>query len=145
MLWRLLLLVPPILMVWSFAPLKYVAMDDTCLYVSNYRRELRIPLSQVVEVRERRGSRNAVRDVTIRLASPTEFGDKIRFIPRLILWPGTAALQEATAQIETDRGAAATALWSSFSVAEAIRQRVQQAVPTGTRPNSFESDRAQRR
>lgn len=139
-LWSLILLVPPVIMLWSFAPLKYVAMDESFLYVSNYRRQIQIPFSEITEVRERTGSRNTVRDVTLHLASPTEFGNEIRFIPRMILWPGAAALQEATSEAETDGGAGATALWSSFSVAEAIRQRVQRAVPADAMRNRFAVD-----
>ncbi|PLS82907.1 MAG: hypothetical protein CYG59_02695 [Chloroflexi bacterium] len=139
-LWRVTVLIPPLLMVWSFAPLKYVAMDEDFLYVSNYWREIQIPFSQIAEVRERQGSRNTMRDITIQLTSPTEFGDQIHFVPRLILWPSAAALQEATSLAETNRGAAATALSSSFSVAEAIRQRAQRAVSASAARDSVAFD-----
>ena len=53
-------------------------MDDRNLYVSNYRKEITVPISEIEEVREFLLSEP--RRVTIRLRNPTEFGQNIRFL-----------------------------------------------------------------
>lgn len=133
-LWSLLLLAPAALMAYFFAPLKYVAVDDAFLYVSNYRQEIRVPFGEILEVRERRGRRNTVGEIILCLKSPTRFGQEIRFVPRMVLWPSTAAYAEATSRSETDPDGAARVLWASFSVAEDLRQRVDRA-GAAKRPN----------
>ncbi len=56
-LWSLLLLLPPVLMAYFFAPLKYVAADDTRLYVSNYLNETRPYRRSVASGRTQVGTR----------------------------------------------------------------------------------------
>jgi hypothetical protein len=60
-------------------PLKAVAIDETELYISNYLREISVPLSDVEQVAEggwfRRGT------VTIHLRPQTVFGRRILFWP----------------------------------------------------------------
>jgi hypothetical protein len=59
--------------------LKRVRMDDHALYVSNYRTEITVPLSNVAEVSGSRWVNN--QQVTIRFHSATVFGSQIVFIP----------------------------------------------------------------
>ena len=68
-----------VLMWWQCARLKVVHVDDNFLYVSNFLKEIAIPLSDICDVTENRWSN--VHPVTIHLASPSEFGNKIIFMP----------------------------------------------------------------
>jgi len=65
---------------WLGFSLKRVRMDAEALYVSNYLREIRIPLSDVQHVSEILGRRHWNR-VTITLRCDTPFGRKIDFLP----------------------------------------------------------------
>jgi hypothetical protein len=66
---------------WIYMRLKRVRMDDNALYVSNYKTEITVPLSNVAEVTGRRWMNN--QQVTIKFYSETEFGSHIVFMPRL--------------------------------------------------------------
>lgn len=59
--------------------LKVVSVDKNFLYVSNYLEEISIPLSQICDVTENRWVNH--HPVTIHLNPPSEFGDKIVFMP----------------------------------------------------------------
>jgi hypothetical protein len=61
-------------------PLKRVSVDDRFLYVSNYLDEVAIPLSDIASVKQSSWSR--IRAVTIRLKSPTSFGNELRFMAK---------------------------------------------------------------
>src|ERR1700749_941083 len=64
---------------WSCIRLKEVSADDNFLYVSNYLKEISIPLSEVYDVTENVWIN--IHPVTIHLKSPSEFGAKIVFMP----------------------------------------------------------------
>jgi hypothetical protein len=64
---------------WYSFLLKHVSVDDTCLYVKNYLREVAIPLTDVERVTYF-GLGN-IRQVTIHLRSPSAFGQRIWFAP----------------------------------------------------------------
>jgi hypothetical protein len=66
---------------FNSARLKYVSVDDEFLYVSNYLREIAIPLSDIYDVTENRWINH--NPITIQLKSPSEFGDKIVFMPKV--------------------------------------------------------------
>lgn len=65
-----------------FTVMKYkaVSIDDDFLYVSNYLKEISIPLSNIRDVTEIRRVRG--HPVTIHLQIPSEFGSKITFTPK---------------------------------------------------------------
>ena len=65
---------------WSCMRLKEVSVDDDFLYVSNYLKEVSIPLSEIYDVTENLWLN--IHPVTIHLKSPSEFGDKIVFMPK---------------------------------------------------------------
>lgn len=65
---------------WSCIRLKEVSVDDDFLYVSNYLKEISIPLSNIYDVTENVWIN--IHPVTIHLSSPSEFGDKIIFMPK---------------------------------------------------------------
>ena len=67
------------LVYWYGIRLKVVSVDDNFLYVSNYLKEISIPLSDIYDVTENFWINN--HPVTIHLKSPSEFGDKIVFMP----------------------------------------------------------------
>ena len=74
-------------LVWLSTRLKRVAVDDCALYVSNYVTEIRVPLSEVTDVRESGTLRWFLIGVDLR--SPTTFGQHLHFRPRLRLyWSG---------------------------------------------------------
>jgi hypothetical protein len=60
--------------------LKKVSIDDHNLYVSNYFREIAIPLSYITQVTENVWINHE--PVTIHLQFSTEFGDTIVFMPK---------------------------------------------------------------
>jgi len=64
--------------IWMSWGLKKVSVDDRNLYVSNYRTEITIPISEIEDVREFLLSEP--RRVTIYLRNPTVFGSKIVFL-----------------------------------------------------------------
>lgn len=66
---------------WNCIRLKEVSADDNFLYVSNYLREIAIPLSEIRDVTENVWIN--IHPVTIHLKSPSEFGDKIVFMPKV--------------------------------------------------------------
>ena len=68
------------------AILMKVRLGGGVLLVSNYRKEISIPASEIVEVSENKWMN--IRPVTIRLRNATEFGDRIVFMPKVnINWP----------------------------------------------------------
>jgi len=66
---------------WGSARFKVVSVDKNFLYVSNYLKEIAIPLSDIYDVTENVWLNN--HPVTIHLKSPSEFGDKIIFMPKV--------------------------------------------------------------
>jgi hypothetical protein len=81
--------------------LKRVVMDDTSLRVSNYREEIQVPLQDIERVTELRWVN--IHPVTIHLVRPTDFGDRIVFMPtfRIFSWaahPVVAELRSAAAR-----------------------------------------------
>lgn len=63
-----------------FWPIKRVLIDDAnqMLYVSNYRKEVAIPFSEIADVKESIWS--DPRKITVHLQNETEFGKKIVFL-----------------------------------------------------------------
>jgi len=59
--------------------LKEVSVDQDLLYISNFLKEISIPLSEIRDVSQ--NHRLNSQTVTIHLYSPSEFGDKIIFMP----------------------------------------------------------------
>lgn len=65
---------------WMSWGLKKVRLDDRNLYVSNYLKEITVPISEIGEVSE--FILYEPRRVTIHLRNPTEFGQKIVFLAK---------------------------------------------------------------
>ena len=65
--------------------LKRVTLTDDALRISNYRREIVVPLRDVASVAY---ARLGVRAVVVRFARETEFGPEIRFLPQRVLGDG---------------------------------------------------------
>ena len=59
--------------------LKYVAIDRTSVYISNFMREIRVPLSNVAEITQNRLLN--INRVRITFDGETAFGKKIVFMP----------------------------------------------------------------
>lgn len=72
-----------VLILWSFAGLKQVRLDDTRLYVSNLRHEVEVPFNNIVKVTENRLL--IWHPVTIHFRIPTRFGQTITFVPAMHL------------------------------------------------------------
>jgi hypothetical protein len=66
---------------WFGTRLKSVKLDDEALYVSNFRREIRVPLTEIDTVAVEGWSTSQVVAITFR--SDTAFGRKIVFMPQL--------------------------------------------------------------
>ncbi|HKG62400.1 MAG TPA: hypothetical protein VKB05_21745 [Pyrinomonadaceae bacterium] len=64
--------------------MKFVTVDDDFLYASNYLREIAIPLWDIYDVTENVWLN--IHPVTVHLKHPSEFGDKIVFMPKTRFW-----------------------------------------------------------
>jgi hypothetical protein len=64
---------------WGCAGLKKVRMDQDSLYISNFRKEIVVPLSSIGSVTENRWIN--IHPITIHFRAPTEFGNKVTFMP----------------------------------------------------------------
>jgi len=64
---------------WLCCPLKHVAIDGSDLVISNYRRTIRVPVSDIDDVTE--NVMINIHPVWIHFRKPTEFGPKIMFMP----------------------------------------------------------------
>lgn len=60
---------------------KKVSVDAQFLYISNYRNEIKVPLSNISDVTEIKWIRT--RPITIHLKNDSEFGRKIVFSPKM--------------------------------------------------------------
>ena len=65
---------------WWCVPLKRVRADGGALYVSNFRKEIVVPLNFIESVTENRWIN--IHPVTIHFRGDTEFGRKISFMPK---------------------------------------------------------------
>jgi hypothetical protein len=66
---------------WSCCRLKRVRIDSRNLFISNYFHEIQVPLAEVEDVTEWRWDNT--HPVTIHFIRPTEFGNKVIFMPKL--------------------------------------------------------------
>ena len=64
---------------WTCAPLKRVRIQQNDLYISNYFKEIKVPLTSVSDVTEIRWIN--IHPVTVHFKRDTEFGHKITFMP----------------------------------------------------------------
>ncbi len=64
--------------------LKRVRLAGPALLVSNYRREISVPVASIVAIEESRWV--AIHPVTLRLREQTRFGRSIRFMPAMRGW-----------------------------------------------------------
>jgi hypothetical protein len=73
-------------MLWFGLPLKWVRLDDGALQISNYLRQIRVPLSDLAAVSEKRLVRFAgPYRIVLEFRRPTDFGHSIAFLPKA-LW-----------------------------------------------------------
>jgi hypothetical protein len=72
------------LLSWSYARLKRVALTEDALHVSNFRREIVVPVRDVDRVRQPLLSRDLI---VVDLARDTDFGRRIVFQPKG-MYPG---------------------------------------------------------
>ncbi|HEV8400217.1 MAG TPA: hypothetical protein VGQ18_10310 [Gemmatimonadales bacterium] len=92
---------------WACAPLKRVELDDRALYISNYSKEIEVPLRDIAEVTENRWIHS--HPVTIHFHRETEFGDSIVFMPTVRwfgFWSSHPIVAELRAAAARARGAA---------------------------------------
>jgi len=77
--------VPTLINYWNNFPLKRVYLSESALYVSNYRQEIRVPISSIHEVHSSGSWFTSWRwpsyRVIITLKEPSEFGNRILLIP----------------------------------------------------------------
>ena len=69
---------------WLTAGLKRVVLKEGALYISNYRTEIRVPFSEIRDVREGFSMRWFV--ICIDLKDPTALGQHIEFRPKFHLY-----------------------------------------------------------
>jgi len=70
---------------WGCGRLKKVRTDSSAIYVSNYFKEVRIPVDAIQTVTENRWIN--IHPVTIHLREATTFGDRIVFMPTVRFFP----------------------------------------------------------
>jgi hypothetical protein len=89
---------------WTGCRLKRVWVDGAMLRVSNYMREERVPLASITAVTENRWVN--IRPITVDFRIPTEFGQRIAFMPRVcwfLFWrphPSAAELRTLVAEAQ---------------------------------------------
>ena len=66
-------------LIWFARRLKFVSIDEDFLYVSDFRKEIQVPLAQIESVKENFWPRPKL--ITLTLDRPTEFGKEIVFVP----------------------------------------------------------------
>ncbi|MDH5667026.1 MAG: hypothetical protein OEY86_03325 [Nitrospira sp.] len=64
--------------IWTVAGLKKVRMDSTHLYISNYLKEIVVPVDDIVDITDYTGLNLAH---VIHFRTPTVFGQSIKFFP----------------------------------------------------------------
>lgn len=72
-------IVGTVFILWCCSRLKRVRVDPKTLYISNYLREIAIPVTMITDVTENRWIN--IHPVTVHFRNPTEFGQKITFMP----------------------------------------------------------------
>jgi hypothetical protein len=81
---------------WASAGLKRVRIDERHLQVSNYLREICIPFTAIIDVKQNRWINS--RPVAIYFRDPTEFGDRVTFMPkqrfRIMFWRNDPVVDE---------------------------------------------------
>jgi hypothetical protein len=65
---------------WLTLRLKRVRIDAHHIYVSNYLREISVPINKIADVAENRLLN--IHPVTVRFLSSTDFGNEITFMPK---------------------------------------------------------------
>jgi len=98
---------------WLLGSVKKVRLDGTLLHVSDYRREIAVPLAEIEDVSENWWMSH--HPVTLHLRHDTPFGRKITFIPQFrlqLFWRTHPIVNELrklarSAAPRTARGAAA--------------------------------------
>jgi predicted membrane protein len=97
------LVVAGVLIRWgcAYVPLKVVSLDGRHLLVSNYRKEIAVPLSEVKQVAEVKQFEQKL--IVLSLKRPTEFGREIKFLPRAQprLWKEHSVVGELRGLIES--------------------------------------------
>jgi hypothetical protein len=92
-------LVPPLVAAWLTRLLKRVRMSDEGLLISDSRREIFVPFAAIASVSPH-SKVEPFQPVEIRFRAPTEFGERIQFVPRvrhgLLPWldPAVSELRE---------------------------------------------------
>jgi len=66
-------------------PLKYLEIDDHFLFVSNFRRTIMVPLSEIEEVGYPFPGLGPL-TASVKFKIPTAFGKEILFLPRVSFW-----------------------------------------------------------
>ena len=84
------------LILWTSAGLKRVRIAERHLQVSNYDREICIPFTEIIDVKQNRWINS--RPVTIYFREATEFGDRVTFMPkqrfRIMFWRNDPVVDE---------------------------------------------------
>jgi hypothetical protein len=90
---------------WMCCRLKRVWVDGATLHISDYVRDDRVPLASITAVRENRWVN--IRPVIVEFRTPTSFGQRIVFMPRVswfLLWrPHPIALELRALVAEAQR------------------------------------------
>jgi len=91
--------------IWSAKRLKFVSIDDDFLYVSDARKQIQIPLTDIHTVNENFMTRPKL--ITLRLSHPSEFGTKIVFVPTPMIFTAMRShpiVEEIISAVKRARG-----------------------------------------
>ncbi len=73
---------------WSAsAHLKRIRLDDEALYISNYAEEIRVPLSELLDISEDRYLSLNGRPIKLTFKSKTSFGSSVEFLAKYLFIP----------------------------------------------------------
>ena len=68
--------------IWFARRLKFVSIDEDFVYVSQFRKQVQIPLAHIEGVKELFSSRPKL--IALTLKQPSDFGEQIVFLPRTL-------------------------------------------------------------
>jgi hypothetical protein len=72
------------ILLWWTAPIKKVELEEDHFLISNYLREIRVPVKWLSKIEEDQGNRTP--NITLFFDPATAFGRKVRIVPLYTLW-----------------------------------------------------------
>lgn len=103
--WQFLMawIIGSLFILWGCSRLKRIRIDDKALYISNYFKEIEVPLREVLNISENRWIN--IHPVTLTFKDTTRFGSSVVFMPKARFsifssHPVVAEIREAISRVK---------------------------------------------